>query len=149
MLEGKWARDIYYYETRKIYLKNYLEFNGINSIASNFLYEDEECKILLYTEVNEFESAELFSQNTDSLKAGTLVNMIKKSCKVTPFSDKGVAKLKEFSYWNTLNWEIGVEKIIHPMAHIKLVEKDIAEIISSRFKKGNNLFFDDIKYTKV
>jgi len=147
MLDGKWARDTYYYETRKIYLKNSLEFNGTQLIASNFLYEDEECKILLYTEINEFESTELLSQNTDSLKAGTLVNMIKKSCKVTPFSDKGVAKLKEF--WGTLNWEIGVEKTVHPMAHIKLVEKDIAEIIASRFKQGNNLFFDDVKYIKV
>lgn len=149
MLEGKWARDVHQYENLNVYLRNYLEFKGSKLLATNNIYEDKECTVLLYTEVNQLE----FNESVDSLEAekekGLITSLVKKSCKITPFSDKGVAKLKNNKYWATLDWEVGVEKTIHPMAHIKLVEKEIADIIASRFSKDKNLYFDDIKYNKV
>lgn len=153
MIEGKWARDIHYYEHLNVYLKNYLEFKGTKLTATNHIYEDKECTTLLYIEVNQLEFNETAAVNSLDTKAeteaGVITSLVKKSCKITPVSDKGIAKLKNNKYWTTLDWKVGVEKTLHPMAHIKLVEKDMEELIAARFNKDKNLYFDNIKYSKV
>ena len=157
MLKGEWARDIHHFETNNTYLKNYLEFqpanlNGPKLTATNYLYEDKECTVLLYTEIShfDFEASTLCSIEAEAeTEIGVTTGLIKRSCKITPLSDNGIVKLKSIGHWSAINWEVGVEKTIHPMAHIKLVEKDIADIIASKFNKNKNLYFDDVKYSKV